>query len=198
MDIAALVVSTVADGDVDHAAGVGLEVVGRSGSLVGVDVAGNDDVHGVGVQDGLVNESHQLGLLVVDQVGVVPGGVQEDDEPGSDGAVDLVAEVVNRPVVLDGAGLESRVAAERDDVHLAHDLAEVARVGGSGGLVRLRPAGEVGKPVLSVEELVVASGNENGHGCGERLHHVTKGVPDLTEAIGVRKVTSKQNDIGIK
>jgi hypothetical protein len=176
--------TAVADVHVDDALVLGDDlVVGDGvGALVAVHVAGEDGVDLGGEEDGLHRLAHHLAVALVGAVGVVPGGVDDDEEPRGDGAVDLgevgVEELDEGGRRAEAAGVEG---AQRDDVRRARVVAEVPDVvGAADGVRHPREAGarRDGDGALGhVIRLVVADvDGEGAHGRNGH-HHALEGVP---------------------
>ena len=80
-----------------------------------MDVAGEDDVHASTVEELFHGEPHLLPFPLVSGVGIVPGRMDQDDEPGCPSPVHF-CQVGLQPAPLVRTGPEVGVGGKHDDV----------------------------------------------------------------------------------
>ena len=211
----------VAEDDVHRTLPVQRAVVHGVGALVGVEVAGQDEVDAVLVEQRFEVPLGQeaLRIVPVPLEGVVHGTVEGNREPWSGVAIDAPAELSDEPLVLDTPGTEVPERVEDDVVGQPHPeavegIAKVVREGERHvlhvdravvaspdhwahlGHLEARLVG--GKDLLAVValHLVVARRDHEGpvvEGGPVQVQHVEEGIPQGVDAVGVGDVAHAQD-----
>ena len=181
--------ATVAHRNVDNALARGHdgEVVDGVRALVRVYVARKDGVDAVLDECRLVRPAHGLAVIGVRRVRVVPGRVQDDDDPRREGAVDgrevgVEPHSHGRPRA-EAASVEGR---KRHDVHgagvIREELDAVSRALGNGHAGEAVLRGDGGDAVRLIPGRRVGMRK----GCRERGTYSTLPLPPLTSGRGCR------------
>ena len=129
------------------------QVVHRDRALIGVNVAVDDDVHAVLVEQRLHRLTHQLSLIDGIGAGGIHGHVKGDHHPRSFLAVDAFGEVFRQPLVLQRPRHEPGVARQRDHQNWADLPGPVEGAGRTRAAVRSGVSHHVLAPVLAVIHL---------------------------------------------